>query len=148
MLAARLYLSGKTKRLICSGESILGLSNPEHPNAAEQTLAIWEDLQIPRQAITPIRGRNTSEELQQVQRLVGDGASGGQAQRIGLVTSAWHLPRAMRLAQANQLSVIGLPADFQSGEPVFTPLRLIPSAASLDRAARITKEWLAMAVGR
>ena len=148
MLGARLYLSGKTKRLICSGESIKGLSNPQEPNAAQQTLAIWADLQIPREAITIIRGRNTSEELQQVRKLVDGRLGRDRIERIGLVTSAWHLPRAMRLAKAQQLTVTGLPADFLSDKPFFSPLRFIPSATSLDRLARITKEWLAQAVGR
>lgn len=143
MLAARLYWSGKAKRLICSGQAIKGLSDPTMPNGAQQTLAIWTDLRIPREAITMIGGRNTSEEIRSVRRLVGE-----HADRIGLVTSAWHLPRAMRLAKANQLKVTGLPADFMSTEQAFTPLQCIPSAASLDRLARITKEWLATLIGR
>jgi len=68
--------------------------------------------------------------------------------RLGLVTSAAHMSRALRLARDNDLSLLPLPADFKSTWPEFQPARLIPSGSGLYRTERATKELLARVVGR
>ena len=74
--------------------------------------------------------------------------------RIGLLTSAWHLPRAMRLANHNGLKPLPLPADFRTGANVegFTTGQIvesmIPNGFALEATCLFAKEYLGMLVGR
>jgi uncharacterized SAM-binding protein YcdF (DUF218 family) len=69
--------------------------------------------------------------------------------RIGLVTSAYHLPRALRLAHDQQLSFLPLPCQLSgSSETRFNPQDLIPTAGGAKVMAMGMKEWLARLVGR
>ena len=88
-------------------------------------------------------GRTTSEEmLALAAHLTGQ-------QRVGLVTSASHLPRALRLAAQSQLQLIPLPCNFATpGQLRLLPIHFIPSAHALDLSARTIKEYLAQLVGR
>lgn len=61
LLAARMFHRGLIKRLVCSGRGIEGLS-VEGDGPTQQTEEIWRDLGIPKDRITRIDGRNTSEE--------------------------------------------------------------------------------------
>jgi uncharacterized SAM-binding protein YcdF (DUF218 family) len=150
VLAAQMYHAGKARRLICTGQRIREL-NPEGRDPAEQSQQILESLGIPRSAIEHRGGRNTAEEFQQI------GQAGLPSGRIGLLTSAWHMPRAMRLARANGVTVEPVPADFQGaheeGErrshgPGALVLSLIPTAEALSGHALLWKELLALLVGR
>ena len=69
--------------------------------------------------------------------------------RVGLITSAWHLPRAERLANANGFSPHPIASNFES-TPDMRPTvgDLFPSAQAAEVIARVVKEWLAAAVGR
>lgn len=64
------------------------------------------ELGFPRDRIVEIdTSRDTAEEVDALRRLVGD-------ERVALVTSAWHLPRAIRLADAEGLDAFPCPADY------------------------------------
>ncbi len=68
---------------------------------------------------------------------------------IGLVTSAYHLPRALRLAKAEGLSFTPLPCQLAgSSDSRFNPQDLIPTAGGAKSFAMGAKEWLAWLVGR
>ncbi len=95
VMAAELYHLGLTKELITTGQTTEGVSNSQ-PDPSEQTLAIWTRLKIPRESIRTIGGRNTFEEMQQLKQLWPE----LEGKRIGLLTSALHLPRAVRLAKS------------------------------------------------
>jgi uncharacterized SAM-binding protein YcdF (DUF218 family) len=76
--------------------------------------------------------------------------------RILLVTSAWHMPRSVKLFEAQGLEVTPLPTDYtitQAGwEQLTRPdlraqiLYLLPSAENLVLTSRILKEYIGMFV--
>ena len=91
------------------------------------------------------RGANTGEELRNAKRYL----AGTDAKRVGLLTSAWHMPRALRHAERNGLKVVPIPADFWTDHPPEPLLfSLVPSAEAIAFTHRAILEYLAMAVGR
>ena len=143
MLAARLYHLGKAKRLLTSGDPIpeLGMD----ASTANATARLWQDLGIPAPHIVIGRGASTGEELLNVKRYMTESG----ARRIGLLTSAWHMRRALRHAEKNGLSVVPVPADFWSSEePGPMLFALVPSADALGGTHRAMLEYLALAVRR
>ncbi len=147
ILAAQLYHSGIAKRFICTGKRIQELTTTSH-DPAELSTDILHRLGVPMNAIEQVGGRTTSEEMKTLgERFANSG------QRIGVVTSAWHLRRAMSLAKRNGLEADPLPADFMSGPPNGMTvgewiLNIIPQADNLTALSRISKEYLGMVVGR
>lgn len=143
MLAARLWHAGKVSTLVTSGSSLL--SGPaDAPLLAGVTARLWRDIGIPAQAIQMIAGRNTVEEMASVAELL----AGSSPPRVGLVTSAWHLPRAMRLASARGLKLIPVPADFYSLESAPVPLSLLPQTDGIWQSSLVVRELLAGIVRR
>ena len=97
------------------------------------------------QAIIRIGGQNTSEEISALRRAVEEHGWN----RVGLVTSSWHMPRAMRNARRHGVQAIPIPADFWSdGPPGPWQLALIPSADAMATTHRALLEFVGMAVGR
>lgn len=143
ILAVHLYHRGLTSRLIASGSSISGLGAVR--DASAETRDIWVSLQVPESSIRMIpQPRNTSEELQ---AYAGDIRSRGYG-RVGIVTSAWHMRRAMRLAEKNQIEVTPLPADFRS-RPAWDGLfALIPTGTGFRDVHTGCWEYLGALVGR
>lgn len=111
-LGARLYHTGRTPWLITSGSA-----NPElYPgqrSPGESTAQIWQDLGIAADHIVQIPGEDTERELVALSKLARERGWG----KLGLVTSAWHLPRAMNLARRHGVEVVPLPADFRGFLP-------------------------------
>lgn len=147
LLTAQMYHAGLTETIICSGHRIVEL-NPDGSDPAQQAHEILMSLGVPEEAIQMQEGRNTSEELRQLANAVADSSP-----RLGLVTSAWHLPRAMRLASRQNLSVEPLPADFITGPPSHMTtgsiiLSCVPQDGALWTNAKVLKEYLGMLVGR
>jgi uncharacterized SAM-binding protein YcdF (DUF218 family) len=143
MLAARLYHRGKANRVVTTGSPIEA-PGPALPKAAEQTAEVLQDVSVPPSAITMIDGRNTAEEMRNLARLVRDAPPA----RVGLVTSAWHLPRAMRLAKGAGLAVYPVPARFESEELSPLPICLVPSPEGFRMTHIALKEGLAYLVDR
>lgn len=145
LTGARLYLAGKTPILITSGSTVPG-STSFH-NSAEATAEIWTDLDIPEEAIRQVSGpHNTREEIDALAEIVE--AEGFD--RVGLVTSAWHLRRAMQLVDAEGLSdvVEPIPADFRSSSKWDGIYSVIPSGSGFHRVHKACWEYLGAAVGR
>jgi uncharacterized SAM-binding protein YcdF (DUF218 family) len=77
-------------------------------------------------------------------------------QRILLVTSAWHMPRAVKQFQAQGLDVIPLPTDYNvtqkgwdqmlNGDWRSIVLDLFPSVSNLDLTTKMLKEYLGLFV--
>lgn len=147
ILAAQLYHSGLAKKLICTGRRIKELSNVEF-DPAEQSSLVLQGLGVPADVIELAGGRTTSEEM------LGLGKRfQGADVRVGLVTSAWHLRRAMRLAKRNGFEPHPLPADFMTGpsEPWTLAEKLmaiVPNADCVVINSRIAKEYLGALIGR
>jgi uncharacterized SAM-binding protein YcdF (DUF218 family) len=143
LFAAELYLQGHTKRLTTTGDASPGVSR-DLTSPREQTLEIWQKLKIPSDAIDTIHGINTFEELKYLKenwdKIGGD--------KVGLLTSASHLPRALRLARARGLELIPVPADHDYTDLSMTYLDFIPSAGPLNQLAACQHEFMAWLVNR
>jgi uncharacterized SAM-binding protein YcdF (DUF218 family) len=108
VLGARLYHRGLTPRLVTSGSPIAGLSSHD---AVAATTRIWRELGVPREAIVQVHGaRTTSEEAVHHARLIRERGW----RRVGLVTSARHMRRALANFEARGVDVVPLPADVRS----------------------------------
>jgi uncharacterized SAM-binding protein YcdF (DUF218 family) len=143
MLAARLYHQGKTRRLVTTG-LVQTWHRSRAVDLSDATERIWLELGVPAAAIAKVGGLNTSQELRNVRQLLGDAPAG----RIGLLTSAFHLPRAMRLARQNGVDVIPIPAGFLTPADEPPPLALIPNAHGANLLNVAAKEYLAAVLRR
>ena len=145
--AARMYHAGRAGRLHCTGAAPPALSKLTR-DEAELTRELLRDLAVPSEAITVGGGANTSEELAALTSLVEDGELAGT---LGVVTSAWHMPRVERLAAAAGLEIVPLPADFKgpsAAPPAARVLSAVPTAGALSLSTTVAKEWLAKLVNR
>ncbi|XZE20950.1 YdcF family protein [Pirellulaceae bacterium SH449] len=149
--SARLYKRGLAKKLVTTGSnlelvgSLLGeLQQGDGPS--EQTKQIWMDLGIPENDIEQISGQNTSAEMAGL----AERKDLWQGKRCGLVTSAFHMPRAMTLANQAGLELDPIPANFWSGpddQPV-TMEMFLPSPYAMDQIGKLTKEWIGIRIKR
>lgn len=141
VLAAQLFHSGQAKRLVTTGRVTGGL-NHETADLGQQTIEIWTRLGIPRDKIDTLPGMNTYEEVQAVKGL----PESVHSQRLGILTSALHLPRAMRLAKAAGFEPIPVAADYRVTSHPRTSL--IPSADNVLRMQAAQHEFMAYFLGR
>lgn len=142
--AARLFHAGKIKNIICTGtQSFRSTEKDLHPR--EEAAIILEDLQVPAENIGQIKGVNTFEEMQNIRKWLEGNPNPG---RVGILTSAWHLKRAMRLAESAGVIADPIPANFLTTPFSPSPNLLIPSAANLELTTAMVKEYLAGLVNR
>jgi len=108
ILGARLYHQRSTPILVTSGSPIAGLSDHD---AAAATRRIWLGLGVPGSAIVVIDGaRTTGEEA----RLHAAWIRERGLTRVGLVTSASHMRRALGLFAAEGARVVPIAADVRA----------------------------------
>ncbi len=146
LLGAQLFLQGRTRRLIATGSSIAGLGPPR--DLAGETTAIWRSLGIPEGAIRQVpEPKNTRQEIEALSKLV---RTSTVIQTLGLVTSAWHLPRALASCERLGLEVVPLPADVRTQREAGPPnvLAFIPDGSGFYAVHRAGWEILGRAVGR
>ena len=96
---------------------------------------------FPRERIVEIdTARDTAEEIAALRRLAGE-------ENVALVTSAWHLPRAMKLAHAEGLAAFPCPSDYLGSRNARTDFLdwLIWDADSLTGTTRAWREYLGQA---
>ncbi|QDU36980.1 hypothetical protein Mal4_12830 [Maioricimonas rarisocia] len=147
-LAARLYQAGQVNRIICTGTRIKGFA-PDGKDPAELTETLLIELGIPRDVLSKSPGTDTSSEMRELAKALE--AEG----RTGVISSAWHMPRVMRLARHNGLDLIPIPADFRVSDVSHRPqtfgawiYSLIPNVESLKTSTVCFREWLAGLVNR
>lgn len=148
VLGARLYHAGLVQHLYCTGTRIESLA-PERRDPSRQARMLLRQLGVPDEAITEVAGINTADEMRHLSDELPD------ARRVGLITSAWHMRRALRQAGAQGIVFVPLPADFatrpaQDRPPGLTQvlLQLLPDSSALETTTAALKEYLALAVGR
>lgn len=104
--AARLYHRGVAPKIIVSGGSFMpqaGVATTE----AEAMRRFLIDLGVPSEAIVSEgKSLNTIQNIRNVQAMVGEG-------RVALVTSAYHMPRALQIARQAGLDVGAFPTDWR-----------------------------------
>jgi uncharacterized SAM-binding protein YcdF (DUF218 family) len=125
------------KPFIVSGFS--GRLNPRGWNEAEITTRLFEQQGIDPAAVRfEARSRNTAENARLTAEMVGQ----DETRPWLLVTSAWHMPRAVASFRAEGFSVLPYPVDFQTEPAQLGWPRDIGS--SLGFAAIALHEWLGL----
>lgn len=144
-VAARLYHQGLTPRLVCTGSSIAGLNRPVTESLGQDSRALLGAMGVPPEAVMELDGpQTTSEELAALaERIPAEGW-----RRVGLVTSAWHLPRATRLAERAGLSLVAIAADYRTTPAPINVVHLLPSAEGFGNTRLFVWEILGMLAGR
>lgn len=148
----RLYRQGVTTTLVTSGPLVVKASPAvpaaplPPPSSYPQAVAgIWTALGVSSEHIILVEGpRTTKEEIEAHRRLVAERGW----RRVGLVTSAWHMRRALRHCRRVGLEVVPLPCDVRGDPPRWRWRHLIPSSAALENTTAVWIETLALLAGR
>lgn len=146
MLAARLYFAGKAKKIISSGYKKYR-RNKKDMHYYEETIEILKDLNVPESALGKMAGSSTSEEIEEMRKWL-DANPPPADFRIGILTSAWHLRRAMALADQAGIDAQPIPAAFRSNYYRPGPSIVIPSAPNLNATSEMIHELLGRMIGR
>lgn len=142
--SAALYRAGKAPRVLVSGGNQPGYAGIQIEALAMQSMLLT--LGVPASALRlEGRSRNTVENAAESLDLV----HAVRAKRVLLVTSAMHMPRAMKIFQsaARGAGVTIMPAstDVEALPESLHPLgRWLPDAASLYLSTRALKEYLGL----
>jgi uncharacterized SAM-binding protein YcdF (DUF218 family) len=143
-LAARLWHAGKARLLVASGASRDGIAG--FRDGGQETRALWQAVGIPDRAIlvVPEPCWNTRDEIQAYARL----QARYRWQRMALVSSASHLPRAMALASRAGLAFTPLGADRIGRRRGFELQGLVPQGVGFETSQRACWEYLGRWLGR
>jgi uncharacterized SAM-binding protein YcdF (DUF218 family) len=147
MQAAKLWHAGMARRIVVTGEQAWRTEEAD-PDAAEEARDILVATGVPADAITALRGFTTREELAALRIWLDGQPPDSRPARIGLVTSAWHMTRAMNLAKVAGINLDAVPADWMTQPWVPDPSLVIPSASNLDRTTRLLHELMGNLIGR
>lgn len=142
--AARLWHAGRVKLLVASGAS--NDSSAGSRNLGAETREIWQGLGIPSEAIRMIEEPCfiTRDEIQAYRRL----KTQERWSRVGLLSSAWHLPRALALAEREGLEVLPLPSDRRGRIPRIQLWHLVPQQEGFRKTQLACWEMLGRLVDR
>ncbi|MCB9529275.1 MAG: YdcF family protein [bacterium] len=144
-VAAGLWHRGQAPVLVASGTSLAGLDQGAARDLGAEARAVLGELGVPAAAVVTLPGpHNTATE---VAALAAHATAAGW-RRVGLVTSAWHLRRAMRLAERAGLPAVAIPADARGGLSPWTAVALVPTGNGFYQVGFAAKEWLGAALGR
>ncbi len=142
--AARLYRAGKAPLVIASAGAIpwLGSATPE----SEAISGLLQEWGVPESAvIMETRSRNTYENAVETKKIVEK----LQLDSVLLVTSAFHMRRALATFQTNDVNAIPAPTDFKTSDrQERTILDWLPNAGALQKTTRVLKEYLGFIVYR
>lgn len=143
-LAARLWHAGKARMLVASGMARDGVQGVE--DGGQETRVLWRAVGVPDRAILAVTEPCwvTRDEIGAYARLQ---AKYGW-RRMGLVSSASHLPRAMALAAKAGLDVTPLGADRVGRLLPFQLQYLVPQGKGFLATQRACWEYLGRWVGR
>jgi len=116
-----------------------GGAPPEHATSALGYAKLALELGVESKSLIVVdTPRDTAEEADAAVRVVGD-------RRFILVTSAYHMPRAMQLMERAGLHPIPAPTGNRGGAPL--PIRwrqMIPSGSGLRKTERALHEYLGL----
>jgi len=162
-MAAKLWHAKKTDRIICTGtekphsppifdigDGSWRSSDFADDDPAEVGRDILRSLGVPPDRIFRCGGQNTISEMQHLAvQLPTFNFDADDPKPIGLITSAFHLPRAMRLARSQQLEFVPIPAGSYAGGKNNRGIGiLVPTVGAGENVARAAKEILARVIGR
>jgi len=148
LVAAQLYRQGKAGKLLLSGGQISWL-NEGTTTPAEDMATLLTSIGVPEDALLlETKSKNTYENAVNSKVILDE----LEIERILLVTSATHMPRAVALFENQGLEVIPVPVDYSITEdetPVDGPSRfqlklmdIIPQSGNLSLTTNALKEYL------
>lgn len=136
-----LFSEGLVGTLMTTGRSIT--EDNEDRLLSRETSLLWQAMGVPADRIVEVsEPRNTREELTAVMERLKDHP---EWKRIGLCTSAAHLPRALDEARAVGLDPVPVPCDFRSGPMIFSPMYLVPQGRGFRDVQSAVWEFLGRA---
>jgi len=136
----RLLTSGRAKVAIVSGGKLGGALRTEADYLGEELVALG----VPKeQVLIEPKANNTRENATESKKLLE--AMG--AKKVLLVTSAFHVPRAVGCFRAAGVEADMLPVDYRMRAPELE-MHLAPRAEYLSQTCRALREWLGRAVYR
>ncbi|EGV18640.1 YdcF family protein [Thiocapsa marina] len=135
--AARIYHGGKAARVIVSGGAMPWAG--ERRSEADGMLRFLTDLGVPPDAILlEGRSRNTRENaLYTAEILSAEGID-----RVLLVTSALHMPRALATFRSAGINAVPAATDFEVMPEPAHLMRWLPDAEALSDSTRALKEYV------
>ena len=142
MHTVQLYKLGKVKKIIVTGGSGLLLDDPESRSEARQIAQILLISGVPpADILLEEESRNTRENAINTLRLLEERPL--DKKRLLLVTSAFHMRRALGCFEKVGLHPQAYPTDFYASEQEYTPADLlIPTGDTFPSWSRLIKEWL------
>lgn len=143
VLAARLQRSGLAERLVASGSHVPGLERGA--DGVALTHELWRELGVPSGAMARVGPAYNSR--QEVAAYAAYAKEQG-LRRVGLLTSAWHLPRALAIAERHDFHPTPLPADFRGDVRWEGAFSLVPSGGGAHAVHQACWEHLGAATGR
>ena len=144
--------SGTTKERIFAGIDIFRKSGAKFlavqgasqvdgdPTDAEIMKSIALEQGVPAEKmLTDSKSRTTAEHPARLQELLPDGVT-----RIGIVTSAIHMPRAMAVFQKYfpYKTIIALPVEIPDTRSRYRIIEILPSVDSLSNSTTTLHEWI------
>ncbi len=145
--ASQLYKQGKAPLIIVSGGRI-DWKDYGDPESADMATVLINDLGIPKSAIIEEpKSLNTYENAVNVQKILDK----RQIERVLLVTSAFHMPRSLRIFRKLKMDVIPAPSDYLVSEMALDEpnrtwqsalLSAIPDSQRLDNFTTALKEHI------
>jgi uncharacterized SAM-binding protein YcdF (DUF218 family) len=111
------------------------------PTGTLMARALTQDFGLsPGRVRTETTARNTREHVPYLRDLLGERS------RVVLVTTAWHMPRAVATFRAGGLDPVPAPTDYHPGYGgPYHWLDLLPQAGYLDMSSNACHEYLGMA---
>ncbi len=148
----QLYSQGVAGTLVSSGPLLPAgppPTRPSHPprpaSYPDAVAGLWASLGVASEHVVLLPGpRTTREEIDAYRRLVEERGW----QKVGLVTSAWHMRRALRHCRRVGLEVHPFPCDVRGDPPRWRWRHLIPSVTALESTSVAWNEALALLTGR
>lgn len=138
---ARMVLAGKAGAILVSGGGLGPNAPPDKQPEAEATVPFLLALGVPRNVILlETKSMNTIENAQRSAEQLRD----LEVERVALVTSAIHMPRAMHAFRHAGIEPVPVPTDFQGVDPGGGPMRFLPSAGALAQNSAVIKEMIGM----
>jgi uncharacterized SAM-binding protein YcdF (DUF218 family) len=137
--AARMWKRGVAPRIIVSGGSFLAQHGGPPITEADAMREFLMDLGVPADAITDEgQALNTIENIRNVRTIIGNG-------KVALVTSAYHMPRALHLAARAGLTAAAFPTDYQVAPSARLPWdNWLPSSDGLQLSTLAIREFVAL----
>jgi uncharacterized SAM-binding protein YcdF (DUF218 family) len=136
-----LLRTNRVRHAILSG----GALDPAVPSLVEADLLARQLVDwgiAPDRLVIEPHSRNTHENAVESKRIAGENGW----TRLLVVTSAYHMPRALGCFRAIGLPVDALPVDYRAYDPARFSGSWLPRAAYLDRSTMALREWFGHAI--